>query len=306
MGDSKYEAEYPVHHAVRIGNAKKVESLLTGLLEETQVIVNKVDDKGNVPLSYALCNRNAALLIVEILLIAGANVDAQDRGGNTVLHDAALFKQKEIVERLLEEGANPLLINKDGKTPADLAGEDANGFARKGATELSELLERAEKKQRATNKLFCSICGAYTNKLISNLISEGGDINGTRKFDPNGKGGQNIGRNILTHLTQLYINNQNSQYLSRIRKTIELGGDPDKLDDHRNSSASIIQGLPEGRLRASLSCTIMNSILAKEELRNFHPDDIDWPSTSGVKRKPSTSLKEVRPVKRLSTLPVIE
>ncbi|KAL2903975.1 Ankyrin repeat domain-containing protein 2A [Bienertia sinuspersici] len=57
----------------------------------------------------------------QVLLEAGAKVDALDKNKNTALHYAAGYGRKECVALLLENGAAVTLQNLDGKTPIDVA-----------------------------------------------------------------------------------------------------------------------------------------------------------------------------------------
>lgn len=58
---------------------------------------------------------------VEILIAAGADVNAVGDLGNSPLHHAASRGLDLIAKRLLEHGANPTLKNEFGQTAADLA-----------------------------------------------------------------------------------------------------------------------------------------------------------------------------------------
>ncbi|MBA0820807.1 hypothetical protein Gohar_019660 [Gossypium harknessii] len=57
----------------------------------------------------------------QILLEAGAAVDALDKNKNTALHYAAGYGRKDCVALLLKNGAAVTLQNMDGKTPIDVA-----------------------------------------------------------------------------------------------------------------------------------------------------------------------------------------
>lgn len=57
----------------------------------------------------------------QVLLEAGAKVDALDKNKNTALHYAAGYGRKECVALLLHNGAAVTLQNMDGKTPIDVA-----------------------------------------------------------------------------------------------------------------------------------------------------------------------------------------
>jgi ankyrin repeat protein len=61
--------------------------------------------------------------VVAALIVAGADVTAQQRHGYTPLHAAAQNGDDAMVTRLLAAGADPRAATDDGKTPADLATE---------------------------------------------------------------------------------------------------------------------------------------------------------------------------------------
>ncbi len=67
-------------------------------------------------MAYSKCNVES----VQLLIQNGAQVDAKNENGMTLLMMAALNGQVEIVRVLLEEGANVNLKNKDGQTAQDL------------------------------------------------------------------------------------------------------------------------------------------------------------------------------------------
>ncbi|KAK6916854.1 Ankyrin repeat [Dillenia turbinata] len=56
----------------------------------------------------------------QILIGAGATVDALDKNKNTALHYATGYGRKDCVALLLESGAAVTLQNLDGKTPIDV------------------------------------------------------------------------------------------------------------------------------------------------------------------------------------------
>jgi ankyrin repeat protein len=58
---------------------------------------------------------------MELLLDAGANIEAVDREGNTPLHEAAAVGSRRAVELLLARGARRQVKNRAGKTPLSLA-----------------------------------------------------------------------------------------------------------------------------------------------------------------------------------------
>ncbi|KAF3603168.1 hypothetical protein F2Q69_00032825 [Brassica cretica] len=61
------------------------------------------------------------LKCAQVLIDAGASVNAVDKNKNTPLHYAAGYGRKECVSLLLENGAAVTLQNLDEKTPIDVA-----------------------------------------------------------------------------------------------------------------------------------------------------------------------------------------
>ena len=61
---------------------------------------------------------------IEVLLKAGADIQAQDKNGAAPLHRAVRTRCAAAVRCLLQAGANPALKNKPGSTPFHLAVQD--------------------------------------------------------------------------------------------------------------------------------------------------------------------------------------
>jgi ankyrin repeat protein len=60
---------------------------------------------------------------VRLLIAQGADVNMEQAGGYTPLHQAAAAGNAELTEVLLEAGANPSSLCHQAKTPADYARE---------------------------------------------------------------------------------------------------------------------------------------------------------------------------------------
>ena len=66
---------------------------------------------------------------VDVLLEAGAELDAADSNGWTALHTAAFFGHPTVVDRLLAAGADPVTKTGGGLTAIELAREKGNDTA---------------------------------------------------------------------------------------------------------------------------------------------------------------------------------
>jgi ankyrin repeat protein len=65
---------------------------------------------------------------IAYLLNKGADVNRRDSDGNTALHIAAMYCDSEMVDYLLQHGANPAIVNKHGLSPLAIAIESHNDF----------------------------------------------------------------------------------------------------------------------------------------------------------------------------------
>ena len=80
----------------------------------------------NMPLHAAAAGRGPALETCEVLVRAGANVNAKQHGGFSVLHTPAHHGGLEMAELFLREGADASATNDEGKTPVDVAREQGH------------------------------------------------------------------------------------------------------------------------------------------------------------------------------------
>ncbi len=81
------------------------------------------DEYGWTPLHRAAAHGSPDL--VQALVQAGADLEARSKDGLTPLHRAAAFGSPDLVQALLDAGANPGARSKAGRLPFDLIGEDS-------------------------------------------------------------------------------------------------------------------------------------------------------------------------------------
>lgn len=101
---------------------KKDLKKLKKALESKNVKVNIADVYGFSVLIHAL-SKFGQKYIVEDVINKGANMDWQDKYGNTALHYAVIQNKPALVQILKEKGTNMTLRNNEGKTPLDIANE---------------------------------------------------------------------------------------------------------------------------------------------------------------------------------------
>jgi ankyrin repeat protein len=92
------------------------------LLVEAGADVNAVCESGTTPLHKAtVIGSEGSEKVVELLIAHGAKVNVEDQGGNTPLHESAWRGYEHIVTLLLSHGADVNARDRLGKTPLDLA-----------------------------------------------------------------------------------------------------------------------------------------------------------------------------------------
>lgn len=95
-------------------------SLMLRLIE-SGIDVNAVDNMGFNALIYNVRNPHCDEAAPRILIEAGLDVNAQDAEGCTALHYEAANGDAATVSLLLQHGANPMIKNKKGYTPLNMA-----------------------------------------------------------------------------------------------------------------------------------------------------------------------------------------
>lgn len=110
-----------LHLAAFFGTAEVVAVLLERGADPTAVATNPMSV---TPLHSAVAKHAAGS--VRLLLGAGANADAQQAGGYTALHAAAMHGEDDIVDSLLAHAADPTIADDAGLTAADHAAQSGH------------------------------------------------------------------------------------------------------------------------------------------------------------------------------------
>ena len=99
-------------------NIKTAEILLKG-----GALVNEKNNEGKTPFHYAGDSVNQGL--IHLLFSYDVDLNAQDNEGKTPLHYAVVRGPRfiDIIEELVEKGADFKIKDKQGKTPLDIASE---------------------------------------------------------------------------------------------------------------------------------------------------------------------------------------
>jgi ankyrin repeat protein len=106
-----------LHLAAFFGHADAVRLLLERGSEVNALSINQMR---NTPLHAALAGPMGTDG-VRALVEAGADVNARQHGGYVPLHSAAQSGKMEVLDLLLERGADPAAATDDGRRPIDLA-----------------------------------------------------------------------------------------------------------------------------------------------------------------------------------------
>lgn len=128
-----------VHDAVSAGDAARVREML----ERAPGAIESRDNLGKTPLFFAVTYGREEM--VDLLIDQGADVNAQDHTGLTPLHVAAFMSRPACAQRLLKAGARIDATDAFGDTPLHSA-------AMHGMTGMIGFLARRGADVNATNK----------------------------------------------------------------------------------------------------------------------------------------------------------
>jgi ankyrin repeat protein len=92
------------------------------------------------PIHYAA--RWGDLLMLNILIKAGANIDGKTNNKETALHKCARWDRKEVAIILLNLGADPTIKNVDGNKASDMTVDPELKFLLDNFTEYKEIIEK--------------------------------------------------------------------------------------------------------------------------------------------------------------------
>lgn len=129
---------------------------LTARLLEAHASPHLRNDEGATPI-HAVTARSThiepgegSIQTVDRLIEAGADLNAQDRAGNTALHflaDGRIEGARRLTEALLERGARTDLPDVEGRTPADIASADRSGVKGVSARVVKKVFEEHQARQ---------------------------------------------------------------------------------------------------------------------------------------------------------------
>ncbi|KAL7719532.1 Protein kinase [Entamoeba marina] len=111
------------------------------LFKKRQADMNAKNKHGETPLHKAVFNNCIRLILVELLLQSGAEVDAKTDNGSTVMHYAVYMGRADLLSILLENGASLETKNDKGETPSSIASKSKNLTFQNTFTYFKDLVE---------------------------------------------------------------------------------------------------------------------------------------------------------------------
>ncbi|XGA08541.1 MAG: ankyrin repeat domain-containing protein [Wolbachia endosymbiont of Xenopsylla cheopis] len=182
----------PLHYATHFNNIRITEFILKEIAQQyfnpivdpiVRQYFNPRDEGGEAPLHKAAYNGN--LEMVDILIKKKADINAQNKHGNTPLHMAIIGgkgRAEDIVRLLLKEGAIITIKNKSGITPLDLARDyEKNNIMRRGIN-YTNIINLLEEQMTTTKPIISSTITTMAKSTTYSLTAESPlDIKSTMK-----------------------------------------------------------------------------------------------------------------------------
>ena len=161
-------------HAASAGQNARIETVRQLLANGTDVNVR--DEFGNTPLMWAYLPK-----IVKLLLKHGADINAQTKTGESILHVTAHSQSTQInlLEFLLGNGADPNISNRRGLTPLMIAARNGNSIY------IATLLRAGaniEAKDRRGRTAIHHAALAGMADAIEILSNRGANVNSTNRW----------------------------------------------------------------------------------------------------------------------------
>lgn len=204
-------------NAAETGDWRKIQELLE------QVDINSQNKDGLTALMLAAFRAHPAIVG---LLSRTPNIDinARDNNGNTALILAAQMGRSDIVKILLDEGANPIASNKDGKRALDFSRErEKKGVASESSIYIGEAIKKLIDKLFDAAQMSPEFA-KDASKIIVKIYNLGFDMNQKDKR----------GNTPLMHVVA-----RNNQELAKV--LLGLGADLNVKNNYNETPADVAE-----------------------------------------------------------------
>lgn len=117
--DIQTSEKFPIHESISENNIETLSKLCKNIKSENIHMIDGFDSSGNTPLIYAIQKQNED--IIDLLLQSGANPNKLNAQGETPLTTSIKHFSSNIINMLIEEGANVNQTNSQGDSPLKIA-----------------------------------------------------------------------------------------------------------------------------------------------------------------------------------------
>ena len=178
---SESHAQDPSDKLLRATRTGDFMTAIEIILHEPKINVNVKDEKGLTPLHYVFLSRgneDEKGALVTVLVATGANVNAKDKDGCSILMMAAIQSDIVILEILAVKGANVNAKANNGKTALMVAAYHGRADAVKYLIERGASVN-AKDKDDMTALISASDKGH--NAIVETLLANGAQVNAKSK-----------------------------------------------------------------------------------------------------------------------------